>query len=172
LHNHREFQVKPDTDLGELSAQLGKEGIKSEVRPDISPGVRKAVVFTDPKGTPIEIYADYAFAPAGDNVVGISPNKFGHVAYRVKDVQKVTQFYCDFLGFRVSDWIGDHFSFPQCGVCHHTMNFVQYDQEAMHHIAKKFSLFGDRCVTRSATTSRLIIGTQTTFVWRSSPSWT
>jgi catechol 2,3-dioxygenase-like lactoylglutathione lyase family enzyme len=129
------FQVKPGSDLGELVSRLNAEGIKAELRADISPGVRKAIAFTDPKGTLVEIYADYTFAKDNGSEVGISPIKFGHVAYRVNDVQKLTKFYCDLLGFRVSDWIGDYFSFLRCGVDHHTLNFVRYESEALHHIA-------------------------------------
>jgi catechol 2,3-dioxygenase-like lactoylglutathione lyase family enzyme len=63
------------------------------------------------------------------------PIRFGHVAYRVNDPQKLTRFYTELLGFRVSDWIGDRFSFLRCGPDHHTVNFARYEQEALHHIA-------------------------------------
>jgi catechol 2,3-dioxygenase-like lactoylglutathione lyase family enzyme len=129
------FQVKPGSDLGELIHKLAEEGVKAELRSDISPGVRNAVAFRDPKGTLIEIYAEYSFAADNGPTVGISPLKFGHVAYRVSDPQKLTKFYCDVLGFRVSDWIGDHFSFLRCGMDHHTVNFVRFETEALHHIA-------------------------------------
>jgi len=43
----------------------------------------------------------------------------------VTDVKAVTKFYCDVLGFRVSDWMGDYFSFLRCGVDHHTINLVE-----------------------------------------------
>ena len=129
------FQVKPGSDLGELEANLKKHGVKSERRKDISPGVRQAVAFVDPKGTPIDVYADYQFAPEDKGDQGISPLKFGHIAYRVNDAKKITDFYCDVLGFRVSDWMGDHFSFLRCGVDHHTVNFARYDEEKLHHIA-------------------------------------
>jgi catechol 2,3-dioxygenase-like lactoylglutathione lyase family enzyme len=129
------FQVAPGSDLGELAAKLEAHGVKSEKRKDISPGVRNAIAFRDPKGTLLEVYADYEFAPENGDEGRISPVKFGHVAYRVNDPQKITKFYCDLLGFRVSDWIGDHFSFLRCGVDHHTVNFVRFDEERLHHIA-------------------------------------
>ncbi len=129
------FQIKPGSDLGELAAKLNAAGIKSEMRKDISPGVAQAIAFHDPKGTLIEIYADYGFAPDDESEAGISPIKFGHVAYRVNDVQKMTAFYCDMLGFRVSDWMGDHFSFLRCGIDHHAINFVRFEEEKLHHIA-------------------------------------
>ena len=53
------------------------------------------------------------------------PHKLGHVAFFVKDVKKVTNFYCDVLGFRVSDWMGDFFSFLRCGADHHTINLMR-----------------------------------------------
>ena len=83
------FQVNPGSDLGELIANLQKHGVKAERRSDISRGVREAVVFTDPKGTLIEVYADYHFHPQEKAERGISPLKFGHVAYRVEDVDKL-----------------------------------------------------------------------------------
>jgi catechol-2,3-dioxygenase len=129
------FQVKPGTDLNDVVTALNDAGIAAEKRSDISPGVREAVSFTDPKGSVVEIYADYAFAADNGHEGGISPIKFGHLAYRVNDVKKLTKFYCEVLGFRESDWIGDYFSFLRCGVDHHTLNFVQYEKEALHHIA-------------------------------------
>jgi catechol-2,3-dioxygenase len=129
------FQVKPGSDLGEIAANLQKHGVKSEMRKEVSPGVAQAIAFRDPKGTPIEVYSDYVFSAEDGLDGGIQPVKFGHVAYRVNDVQKITNFYCDVLGFRVSDWLGDRFSFLRCGVDHHTINFVRFEQEALHHIA-------------------------------------
>lgn len=129
------FQVAPGSDLGELRHSLQKLGVASETCSDISPGVAQAIAFNDPKGTRIEVYADYEFHKRDKSDTGIGPLKFGHVAYRVQDVQAITDFYCDILGFRVSDWIGDHFSFLRCGVDHHTINFVRYNTPALHHIA-------------------------------------
>ena len=129
------FQVKPDSDLGEIARKLEGHGVKSELRKDVSPGVAQAIAFTDPKGTLIEVFSNYSFSPDDGAENGIQPVKFGHVAYRVNDVQKLTSFYCDVLGFRVSDWMGDHFSFLRCGVDHHTINFVRFAEERLHHIA-------------------------------------
>src|SRR3954464_2149114 len=49
------FQVAPGSDLGDLQKALAKSGVNSEIRSDISPGVAKAVAFTDPKGTLVEL---------------------------------------------------------------------------------------------------------------------
>ena len=129
------FQVAPGSDLGELQKVLAKDGVTSEMRTDISPGVAKAITFTDPKGTLLEIYSDYKFAGRDKVEQGIMPLKFGHLAYRFPDVQKLSSFYTDILGFRASDWMGDHFSFLRCGPDHHTVNFARYEEARLHHMA-------------------------------------
>lgn len=45
------------------------------------------------------------------------------------------KFYCDVLGFKVSDWMGDFFAFLRCGPDHHTINLVSAAKDKMHHIA-------------------------------------
>ncbi len=129
------FQVAPGSDLGAVARELTKHGIASERRQGISPGVAEAVVFKDPKGTVIEVFADYRFAKEDRGLTGIMPIKLGHVAYRANDVQRVVKFYTDVLGFRVSDWRDDTFAFLRCGPDHHTVNFVLDEVPQLHHIA-------------------------------------
>src|SRR5882762_2422563 len=89
------FQIAPGTDLGDVVKELGKMGIKAERRKDVSPGVAEAVTLEDPKGTPIDLYAEYIFFKSGEppNIFNIL--KLGHVAYRVLDVQQIVKFYRD-----------------------------------------------------------------------------
>ncbi len=129
------FQLKPGSDLGEMVGRLNREGIQAEHRSDISPGVRKAVVFTDPHGTLVEIYADYEFPVVSARKSGVAPVKFGHVATGVRDPQMMSKFYCDILGFRESDWIADRFSFLRCSSDHHSLNFARREKEGLLHIA-------------------------------------
>ena len=63
------------------------------------------------------------------------PLKFGHIAYQCPDVQGIVNFYCDMLGFRLSDWRGDFFAFLRCSRDHHTVNFLRDAKTAIHHIA-------------------------------------
>ncbi len=129
------LQVAPGTDLKDVERGLTQDGVKCQRANGISPGVAEAVVFTDPKGTRIEIFSDYAFAKDDGGTAGIAPLKLGHVAYRVDNVQKIVKFYCDVLGFRVSDWRADDFAFLRCNSDHHTVNFVYDAEPQLHHIA-------------------------------------
>ncbi len=129
------FQIAPGTDLNDVVRQLREKGIKCERRTGISPGVAEAVTLEDCKGTPIDLYAEYAFARDDRSPGAFNILKLGHVAYRVKDVQQVVRFYCDVLGFRVSDWRGDFFVFLRCNTDHHTLNFIIDEEPQLHHIA-------------------------------------
>ena len=129
------FQLAPGSDLGDAGRELDRHGVKNERRQGLSPGVKDAIVFTDLKGTAIELYTEYAFAADDGPPAVITPLKLGHVAHRVGDVQAVVKFYTEVLGFRVSDWRDDTFAFLRCGVDHHTVNFVIDPKPQLHHIA-------------------------------------
>ena len=129
------FQVAPGSDLDAIAKELAQHGVKSERRNAISPGIAQALSFVDVKGTAIDLFAEYAFAPDDGRQAVITPLKLGHVAHRVADVQRVVRFYTEVLGFRVSDWRDDTFAFLRCAVDHHTVNFVVDPVPQLHHIA-------------------------------------
>jgi catechol 2,3-dioxygenase-like lactoylglutathione lyase family enzyme len=129
------FQVAPDSDLGDVTRTLAQHGIAVERRSGITPGIADAIVFRDPKGTLIEVFAGYTFAAGDRRPCAITTLKLGHVAYRVADVQAIVRFYTEVLGFRVSDWRDDSFAFLRCGPDHHAVNFVVDPTPQLHHIA-------------------------------------
>ena len=51
------FQVASDFDPADAITHFGKQGIACERRSNITPGIADAVVFTDPKGTEIALFA-------------------------------------------------------------------------------------------------------------------
>ena len=129
------FQIAPGSDLKEVAKTLEKDGVKCELRHGITPGVKDAVSFVDPKGTPVDLYAEYNFAKLDGIPNMFNILKLGHVAYRVLDIQKIVKFYTEVLGFRVSDWRGDFFVFLRCNTDHHTLNFIIDEEPQLHHIA-------------------------------------
>ena len=129
------FQIAPGSDLNAVAARLTQAGIESERRHDITPGIREALAFKDPKGTTLEIFPDCTFAADDDTFTGVMPLKLGHIAYTCPDVAGMVKFYCDLLGFRVSDWRSDFFAFLRCSRDHHTVNFLRDAKTAIHHIA-------------------------------------
>jgi catechol 2,3-dioxygenase-like lactoylglutathione lyase family enzyme len=129
------FQIAPDDDLSEFEKQVKVKGIKTARKKDPEPTIAEMVTFEDPKGTVMEVFKRGEFAEQRFPNKGIVPHKLGHVAFHVTDVKGVTNFYCDVLGFRVSDWMGDFFSFLRCGPDHHTINLVETGSNKHFHTA-------------------------------------
>lgn len=129
------FGLDPAFDLADAARQLQALGIASEFRSAITPGIAKSLVFTDPKGTLIEAFTDYAPVTGKREGHGIAPVKFGHIAFNADTAKSITEFYCSVLGFRVSDWIESVFAFLRCGPDHHTCNFIDGPPGVMHHMA-------------------------------------
>ena len=129
------FQVPPGTDLNDCGKTLSAHGVRAERRSGISPGVRDSITFKDNKGTDVDVYAEYEFAPDNGKLNGIMPLKLGHVASVCLDIVPVMKFYREVLGFRLSDIRGDFFCFLRCGPDHHTVNFVNGKKSGLAHIA-------------------------------------
>ncbi len=142
------FEVAPDSDFAAMSRQLGEEGIANELSNDSVPGLGRLLRFKDPKGTTIELFSDWSYLGHHHQVIGVGPHKLGHVAFFVDDARKMTEFYQRVLGFRVSDWVEDFFSFLRCGPDHHTVNFLTAAKTRVHHIAfevKDFAQIQSAC---------------------------
>ena len=129
------FQVPLGTDMGDYAKQIESHAIGVKRQKDSQPHIGETVVFEDSKGTRIEVFAEHKSVATPYAKTGIVPNKLGHVAYCVADLEAAVKFYRDVLGFRVSDWMGDFFTFMRCSVDHHTINFIKTGKNRMHHVA-------------------------------------
>jgi catechol 2,3-dioxygenase-like lactoylglutathione lyase family enzyme len=132
---HLGFQIGPDDDLDAFEKQVQGHGIKTARKKDPEPTISDAVTFADPKGTMMGVFKRGEFAGQRFQTKGVVPHKLGHVAFHVTEVKKVTDFYCDVLGFRVSDWMGSFFSFLRCGPDHHTINLMETGSNRHFHTA-------------------------------------
>lgn len=129
------FQLGPDDDLNAFDKQTQAAGVKTSRKKDPEPTISEMVCFEDPKGTVMEVFKRPDYQTQKFPRKGIIPHKLGHVAFHVADVKAVTKFYCDVLGFRVSDWMGEFFSFLRCGVDHHTINLMETGSNRHFHTA-------------------------------------
>jgi len=129
------FQIASTADLDAFEKQLAGHGIAAERRKDPEPSISDMLVFKDPKGTVMEVFKRGDFSQQKFQSHGIVPHKLGHVTFHVTDVKRITKFYCDVLGFRESDWMGDFFSFLRCGPDHHTINLMQTGSDRHFHTA-------------------------------------
>ncbi len=129
------FQLGPDDDLNAFDKQTQAADVKTSRKKDPEPTISEMVCFEDPKGTVMEVFKRPDYQTQKFPRKGIIPHKLGHVAFHVADVKAVTKFYCDVLGFRVSDWMGEFFSFLRCGVDHHTINLMETGSNRHFHTA-------------------------------------
>jgi len=129
------FEIGPDDDLEGFERQVQSHGVKTQRKKDPEPTIADVLTFEDPKGTVMEVFKRGEFAGQRFQSKGVVPHKLGHVAFHVTEVKKVTDFYCDVLGFRVSDWMGDFFSFLRCGPDHHTINLMETGANRHFHTA-------------------------------------
>ncbi len=93
--------------------------------------------FFSPDGLPFEISSDVARRPARALArwEGV-PQKISHIVLHSPDHKKLVEWFCDVLGFKVSDWLGDFMCFLRCNSAHHRiailpgppcLNHVAYD---------------------------------------------
>ncbi|WP_311269920.1 VOC family protein [Sphingobium sp. WCS2017Hpa-17] len=93
--------------------------------------------FFSPDGLTFEISSDVARRKARDMVhwEGV-PQKISHIVLHSPDHKALVQWFCDVLGFKVSDWLGDFMCFLRCNGAHHRiailpgppcLNHVAYD---------------------------------------------
>jgi catechol-2,3-dioxygenase len=129
------FQIGPDDDLGDFEKKVAAHGVNTRRATDAQPTIGEMLVFDDIKGTRMEVFRAPEPLHHPYTKQGVVPHKLGHIAFHVEDVQKATSFYTEVLGFRVSDWMGDFFSFLRCGPDHHTINLVGTGTNAHFHTA-------------------------------------
>ena len=155
------FQIPIEADLDAFDKQVSAHGVKTARKKDPEPSISEAVTFEDVKGTVMEVFKRDAFSHQKFQQKGVVPFKLGHVAFHCVDVKKVTKFYCDVLGFRESDWMGDFFSFLRCGPDHHTINLMGTGSNRHFHTAfelRDWSHMHDACDFLSVNGYKLIWG--------------
>lgn len=93
--------------------------------------------FFSPDGLTFEVSSDVARRTAREMTrwEGI-PQKISHIVLHSPGHQAMVKWFCDVLGFKVSDWLGDFMCFLRCNKAHHRiailpgppcLNHVAYD---------------------------------------------
>jgi catechol 2,3-dioxygenase-like lactoylglutathione lyase family enzyme len=106
-----------------------------------TPGGGYGFRFFTPDGMQLEISSDVARGPARamERWDGI-PKKISHIVLHSPDQKAAADFFCDVLGFKLSDWLGDFMVFLRCNSAHHRiaflpgppcLNHVAYDMEGV-----------------------------------------
>lgn len=68
-----------------------------------------------------------------------NPLFLNHVVLNTTDIYRMTDFFTEVLGFKVSDWSEDKMVFLRCNKNHHSISFHQKEHAALNHIAYEVS---------------------------------
>ncbi len=128
-------------DVDALHAKVVAAGCQIVNAPqDLStPGGGYGFRFFSPDGMQLEISSDVARGPARDMARWDAvPEKISHIVLHSPDQKAAAEFFCDVLGFKVSDWLGDFMVFLRCNSAHHRIAFLP-GPACLNHVAYDMS---------------------------------
>jgi catechol-2,3-dioxygenase len=132
--DHFALEVSEPGALDRLQRRLHDAGV--DVREEQPGGDHPPVLaFHDPDGNAVELHG--RVDRTGERVSGIGrrPTRIHHVTLSSSRVAELESFYCSVLGFRVSDRMGDVFTWLRCNREHHTVAIVAADEPGLDHYA-------------------------------------
>ncbi|MDX6653739.1 MAG: hypothetical protein QOH18_440 [Solirubrobacterales bacterium] len=135
------LEVSDAERLQQVRTQVEEHGF--EVLPRRDDLVAEAFCFRFVGGAIFEVFHGMPHSPVADgfySTVAPRPRKLGHVTLRSDAVDDYVHFFCDALGFRVSDWIEEDVVWLRNSVDHHSLAVVR-GGEGMHHYAFELESF-------------------------------
>jgi catechol-2,3-dioxygenase len=141
--DHAGFELARGVTLDDAASRLERLGVSWE---ETSGGL----FLRDPDGFGIELvpYAPPddprpAIARSSTTLGGFHPRKLGHINSLTGDLAGLTSFYCDVLGMRVTDRLGDEGAWLHLGADHHTVALVGKGYYHFHHLAFELTDWGE-----------------------------
>jgi catechol-2,3-dioxygenase len=104
-----------------------------------TPGGGYGFEFRDPDGQLFRISTDVARHADATEENG-RPDKLSHVVLNSGDVPRQTDWFCDTLGFKLSDCTG-HMHFIRCSSDHHSIAHAKADGPSLNHVAFEMPSF-------------------------------
>ena len=148
------WEVADATALDTLAARLETSGVAVKREPAALADrrfVSGLISFADPAGNRLEAFhgaqiADDPFRP-GRSISGFrtGPLGMGHAVLMVPSIASALPFYCDLLGFRISDYIRAPISayFLHVNPRHHSLALFEGSRSGMHHLMVELFSFDD-----------------------------
>jgi len=117
------IEVPEARELDGLIEAIRSAGIATRDVPASGAGP-EGIELSDPEGRVLHLHGrvDRSWEHAADP--GRRPIRLQHITFATADLSALEEFYVDALGFRVSDRMGQAFTWLRCGVEHHTIAAV------------------------------------------------
>ncbi len=157
--------AEEDDDLARAARALAAAGLPADVTDgglatvEPATGVRVALEVTGPVVAPAppEVFPNAPGRvlrrdePAAAVVVDgpVRPSNLTHLVLGTPDLDASLRFFCDVLGFRISDQVPGVIAFTRCGDVHHQVALQQAPGTILHHLA--FEVDGVDDVARGGT---------------------
>lgn len=142
-HDHTGYELASSTTLDEASAALERGGVEHRRDHD-------AVHLCDPDGTGIELVPFMpeddrrpAIARSTKTLAAFHPRKLGHVNTLTGNLAAMNSFYCETLGMRLTDRLGDAGTWLHIGADHHTVALIDKGYPHLHHLAFELTDWGE-----------------------------
>ena len=141
--DHTGYELARGVTLEDAAGRLNGLGVAYEVEsgslrlrdPD-GHGVQLLPYDPDPDPRP-------AIARSSATLGGFHPRKLGHVNSLTGQLSTMVEFYCDVLGLRVTDRLGDEGTWLHLGADHHTVALVGKGAYHFHHLAFELTDWGE-----------------------------
>jgi catechol 2,3-dioxygenase-like lactoylglutathione lyase family enzyme len=136
LH-HIAYALQDVPAVHRAASHLRHHGVKivQEPGPLNEPGGGFGLRFIDPDGRCLELSSDVSKYDDGWRAKNVEPRSICHVVNNTPDLNRITDFYKDVLGFRVSDWSGQQMVFLRSDAKHHNISFNAAPHASVNHVA-------------------------------------
>jgi catechol 2,3-dioxygenase-like lactoylglutathione lyase family enzyme len=136
LH-HIAYSMADEKTVTRAALMLKTSGVRVVEEPHTMtvPGGGFGFQFIDPDGRRVELSAGVAMHADGWHSKNVEPRSICHIVNNTPDLDRITKFYTDVLGFRVSDWSGQQMVFLRSDSKHHNISFNVAPHVSVNHIA-------------------------------------
>jgi catechol 2,3-dioxygenase-like lactoylglutathione lyase family enzyme len=127
------FALATPDDVDAAAREVAAAGAEIVVTPRAltTPGGGYGFAFLDPDRRCIELSAGVAAGDAG--AAPATPQQLAHIVVNTPDIDRVTAFYTDVLGLRISDWSEHVMAFLRCNAEHHSIAFNAAPHASYNH---------------------------------------
>ena len=136
LH-HIAYALRSEDAVVRAASQLKQAGVRIIQDPGAfeEPGGGFGLRFVDPEGRCIELSANVSSHADGWTKKSVEPQSICHIVNNTPDLERITAFYTQHLGFRVSDWSGRQMAFLRTESKHHNIAFNAAPHASVNHVA-------------------------------------
>ena len=130
------FSARDRRMVDALHARVSSLGVKVLSAPQALPGVAGGgygFTLETPEGQALSVSTDVE--QHGEAILDRSrPEKLSHIVLNVEDLDKQNRFFCDVLGFRLSD-ATERMDFVRCSSDHHSIALARSQGAGLNHMA-------------------------------------